>query len=204
MKEVNGFWWPDTEAICMDLLPREVGYLDTAMGLCKQKRTAIQAGGNVGVYPIKLSAHFTSVFTFEPNRQVHECFARNAYGADNIYMSGLALGDRAGELGIELSDKNCGGGFIRKGSGVYIVTIDSLNLRDVDLIQLDIEGFESYALHGASDTIARCSPVIMLEDKGHSDRYSRGCPVEYLKAFGYTVAHRIMDDVVLVPEGHSA
>jgi hypothetical protein len=46
---------------------------------------------------------------------------------------------------------------------VHQVTIDSLDLRECDAIFLDVEGYEVSALRGASETIARTRPVLMVE-----------------------------------------
>ena len=55
------------------------------------------------------------------------------------------------------------------------IRIDSLNL-DPDLIHLDVEGFEAFALLGAQATIARVKPLIVLETNGSGDAY--GWPQE--------------------------
>ena len=46
---------------------------------------------------------------------------------------------------------------------VDLITIDSLNLKDVDIIKVDTEGFEYNVLLGAIKTIERCKPVIQVE-----------------------------------------
>jgi hypothetical protein len=47
---------------------------------------------------------------------------------------------------------------------------------DPDLIHLDVEGFEAFALLGAKETIARSRPLIVLETNGSGDEY--GWPQE--------------------------
>lgn len=46
---------------------------------------------------------------------------------------------------------------------VKIKTLDSYNLQDVDIIKIDVEGFEYDVLLGATDTIERCKPVVQVE-----------------------------------------
>lgn len=85
--------------------------------------------------------------------------------------------------------------------GLPTLCIDDLSLRECDLIYLDIEGYEFRALRGALATIERCHPVIVVEDKGLSERYgsARGDIEKWLGAeFGYRVAARPHKDVVLV------
>ena len=69
-------------------------------------------------------------------------------------------------------------------------SIDSFELDNVDLIHLDIEGFEDTALRGAIDTIERCKPVIISEHPNLST---------LLAPLGYTCKGRL-HDTVFVPE----
>ena len=46
---------------------------------------------------------------------------------------------------------------------VKIKTLDSYNFQDVDIIKIDVEGFEYDVLLGATDTIDRCKPVVQVE-----------------------------------------
>jgi hypothetical protein len=61
---------------------------------------------------------------------------------------------------------------------IPMITIDSLGLDDIDLMQLDLEGFEYDALVGARETIERCKPVIIVEST--SDNVDT-----FLAEFGY-------------------
>jgi len=79
-----------------------------------------------------------------------------------------------------------------------------LGCTDVDLIYLDIEGAETDALLGATDTIAKYRPVIGLEDKKNQFYrrfgYKRS-PVEMLvKDFGYKRIASYHLDVILAPK----
>jgi FkbM family methyltransferase len=46
---------------------------------------------------------------------------------------------------------------------VKIKTLDSYNFQDVDIIKIDVEGFEYDVMLGAVDTIDRCKPVVQVE-----------------------------------------
>ena len=45
-----------------------------------------------------------------------------------------------------------------------MVTIDSLNLGRCALIKIDVEGMERAVLDGAAKTIARCLPLLYVEN----------------------------------------
>lgn len=44
-----------------------------------------------------------------------------------------------------------------------MVKVDALNFGRVDFIKIDVEGFEKEVLHGATDTIKRCRPQMLIE-----------------------------------------
>jgi FkbM family methyltransferase len=67
------------------------------------------------------------------------------YGSNNVY--------------------NFGGLNIGHGSTVVkMITVDSLNLSNVDYMKIDVEGAESLVLLGAEKTIRKYKPVICFED----------------------------------------
>ena len=82
---------------------------------------------------------------------------------------------------------------------VFKLIVDHM-FDDVDLLQLDIEGFEHQAILGAAETIDRCSPVIVLELKGLGKRYgySDEETIEFLSDLGYKIKDRIHRDVLFL------
>lgn len=55
---------------------------------------------------------------------------------------------------------------------VPVVTIDSLDLPDLQHVKLDAEGYEQEVLEGARETLRRCRPVLSLELE---ERHRPGC-----------------------------
>jgi FkbM family methyltransferase len=74
-----------------------------------------------------------------------------------------------------------------------LLTIDQLDIEDLSLIQLDVEGFELSVLKGAADTIRAQQPVIVIED----DRNNCG---GFLNELGYSEAARIGRDHLYLTE----
>jgi hypothetical protein len=80
-----------------------------------------------------------------------------------------ALSDRLGNLNINTSEgggRHAGGAstISDKGAICAAIDIDSLNIEDLLLIQLDVEGHELIALTRGQETIQRNRPVIAIED----------------------------------------
>ena len=159
----------------------------------------IQAGGACGVWPYYLSQHFGQVYTFEPEVINFQCLSDNTAECDNVTKQRVALG--VGSCGISMhrdgfEDHNCGAWYAKIGGGIPMVSIDSLNLESVGLVQLDIEGFEKMALLGGLKTIERCSPVIVIEEKPLPQIKDALAARRLLNSIGYTEKARIHRDVI--------
>jgi FkbM family methyltransferase len=145
---------------------KHVRMLEETLGLCKHFRTAVQAGGSIGYWPRRMAERFELVYTFEPEPLIRECLVKNLAGY-NVIVRPEALGPEKTRCAI--SRRGFGSHVVVEGDDIDMVTIDSLAIEDLDLLQLDIEGFEIHALIGGSDTIVRCRPVIQVEVLGDMD-----------------------------------
>jgi FkbM family methyltransferase len=94
-----------------------------------------------------------------------------------------ALSDKVGKCGMKLNPYNCGDDQTIQGDEVDTITIDSLEV-DPDLIYLDIQGDEYFAIQGAKETLKRCSPIIGIEVDNKLASL-KGDAVVLLKELGY-------------------
>lgn len=159
----NSLLWPKHDTGCWKHLnkkkyafkPKEISEL------IKTRNLVIQAGGNVGIYPKQYANYFNTVITFEPDYLNFQCLVHNVQ-ALNVFKYQAFLGSDNTPLGI-INGDNAGGHRADTIRGVIPqVRIDDLNLAP-DLIHLDIEGFEGFAIEGAVETIKKHKPVIVLE-----------------------------------------
>lgn len=199
-KEVNGFFVPEKDQKCIDVVFTSLGDLQKALAYCKNNKVAVQAGGNFGVWPKALSKVFNTVYTFEPDQVNFSCLCRNIGDIQNIVKIQAALGDENKCVDLYRYENNAGAHYVAGAGIIPTFTIDSLALPACDLIVLDIEGYELKALRGAKKTIEAYGPVIHIEDKGLSDKYGSalGDAEKWLFNFGYVVKDRPARDVILV------
>jgi FkbM family methyltransferase len=201
LKQIDGLWWPTSDQHAHTVLPGEaVVALETVLPHVEQRHVCVQAGGNAGVWPLRLADYFEKVYTFEPEPLNFECLRRNVT-KPNIVATRAALGEKAGSVGLFLHLQNTGGHTIRGKGRIPVVTIDSLELGACDLIWLDIEGYELFALQGAEGTIKRYRPVVVVEVGGLSNNF--GIPTgedgRWLAERNYRHAGQVGRDFVYVP-----
>jgi hypothetical protein len=81
-----------------------------------------------------------------------------------------------------------------------------LQLPACDLIQLDLEGYEVYALYGARETIRRHRPVLIVEINKSAgyEGFGRDEIRRAIAELGYRVVGRFGSDEVFVPTGERA
>lgn len=196
--------WPEDDKECIKVVFDWISDLGRTVHFCKQRRTAIQAGGNMGVWPWWLAQSFKRVITAEPDVECGRLLVENLLGAPNVEMYAAAFMDRSDwSLKMHREPGNLGAQYVAPGAAgpsVVCMTIDSLGVTDCDLIYLDIEGAELKALQGATQTIRASKPVIAYEDKNLSARFgtSKYDTEKWLAAeFGYKVVARYHNDVVM-------
>ena len=200
MIQREGVWWPDGDRICEKLLLAEVRGLDKAIEHCTRMDTAVQAGGNVGIYPAYLAKHYDHVWTFEPDPINQECLKLNTAHLNNVYRMPMGLGNFREKVGLKHHPENCGASHVVADGDIQLIPLDALNLVNIDLIQLDVEGFEHRALLGAKHTIERDRPVLMVENVGHGDRYGCRDLIGWISdTFNYKMVASPDHDVVMIP-----
>jgi FkbM family methyltransferase len=191
-------WWPvaDRDPVkAWAFVEKRAGDSAAAVRLCRKRRTCVQAGGYVGLWPLALAKSFARVITFEVMPGMLEACRRNCAKAANVSVYGVGLGAAMGSA--PLQPTSTAGSWRIDPEGPLscdLITIDSLALADCDAIILDVEGYEVEVLRGAADTIARCAPVIQVEELDRSAAAIR----RHLAGLGYREAARVRKDGIYV------
>lgn len=165
----DGFYLPDYDR---ERAPKFVPYLrkmtkDATLtaALAKGHELCVQAGGNIGMWPLALAWMYESVVTFEAQPKAFQALVLNTAHEPKITTRrNAALSDRCGHA--FMLPASYSGAWRLDAEGyveVMTVTIDSLGLPACDAIYLDIEGGERAALDGARETIKKFRPVLHVE-----------------------------------------
>lgn len=160
---------------------------------------AIDVGANFGCWTLPLSRHAHHVWAFEPQPCVHSLLTQSIEksGIRNVTTRQMAAGSRRGlgriaALDIDLST-NFGGLSLEHGKheqpdavmeAVYIDTLDNLCCGErVSFIKVDVEGYESEVIAGATEILSRCKPLLFVEIEHQATDAER--LIRTIENFGY-------------------
>jgi len=148
------------------------------MALARSARFFLDVGANTGTYSLIACTVNRSLRcqAFEPVPQTHAKLQENVLLnglKDRITLSTAAVSDRDGkaEFHVPFGDLppsaslNVNGFRGARGQLIAVPTVrlDSLQLPQVDLAKIDVEGFEDNVLRGMSGILERDKPVLIVE-----------------------------------------
>lgn len=143
----------------------------------------VDVGANIGVWSIAAAKSFRAVHAFEPD--LGHAAALRRLLPSNVTVHGFALSDHSGvgrlaipiHEGLELTSRaslesHANVGFVEIARQVPLVTLDQMDLRDIDVMKIDVEGHEAAVLDGAWRSIERDRPtlIIEIEERHHPGR----------------------------------
>jgi FkbM family methyltransferase len=197
---------------CVDELIIKNGSWETGLDAMikkylKKEGTFVDIGANIGYHSLFVASYLSStgkVLSFEPIQSLGDQFkksiAKNNF--TNVTVFDVALGDHEATVAMHLRKENMGESSIGAYEGlglndssstqmVEVKTLDGvLGQTSVDVIKIDVEGYELEALKGAVNILTNSHPVIFMEfspmfyefDRpGKSDELR-----EYLESLGYS------------------
>lgn len=176
----------------LSLIPGLVGgyyeatELEVFMALAAASRNIIDVGGNIGLYTVLGAKQLPAegkVYTFEPIAEnvayIHKNLALNNL-AERVHVEPLAVGKEDGELTIHMSKDNVGNHSAARNnvqdamgsvqvprvsldSYVASASVASALGNQVDILKIDVEGYDGLVLEGAQGLIGRCNPTLFVE-----------------------------------------
>jgi FkbM family methyltransferase len=213
MKKVYDYWFPDHEEHLVGILDKcykesniaEYQYIARAESLkyLTNFRVAIDIGANIGLWAKDLCKEFDSVIAFEPIDEFCECLKINVT-AKNLHIEQVGLGNTETSANFVIPEYNMGHTHIDPASlgngNITIKTLDSFNYPIVDYIKIDCEGFEYRVLQGSKETILRCKPVVVIEQKPHDfykSEYGQFDGIKLLESWGMICLGKVKKDYIM-------
>lgn len=181
------------------VIPDEISYTYTAQTIINgdvHEPTTIEFIQSIGGNVILGGAGFgdflpalkscNRLFAFEPNPLMHRCALETTVlnKLTNVSLYKSALGERncrsslkhIDEEGLEMGPRS----EIGQGIRIDMIKLDGFLVEKIDLIHLDLEGYEFEALKGAKELIERDKPIIILEIDARAVDYNN-----FMKSINY-------------------
>ncbi len=173
-----------------------------------KEMNCLDIGANIGTHIVILGGLFKNVYAFEPQKDVFEILSLNIKenNLKNITAYNFGLGNIEKKANMWFIDKNKSNNFGRvgiieddenkkeKGESINIKTLDSLNLKNIAFIKIDVEGYEYNALLGGIKTIKKYKPTIIFE------QHDSNSPLfKFLEELGYKIRRiSILNDYIAI------
>jgi len=166
-------------------------------------------GANIGDLTLNMAKKLGTegkVYAFEPDPTNFEILKQNISrnSLKNIQLNNIGFGSESGSFQLHrIDDRNRGRNRIlpnendsTNSSSVKISTIDNFvaenNISSIDLIKIDVEGFEYNVLKGAKNTLKQLKPKLFVEissENLHEQGLGVKDCVDLLINMGYSLKH---------------
>lgn len=223
MFKYQGIWLPDGEKHLTGMLDRgpffngigtyQYHKYKAVMAVTPERNRVIDVGAHVGLWSMHFVKEFNYTEAFEPIKVHQDCFLRNVVSLGRPFPKGFTLHPQAcgsgehGQVQMHIDPNSSGDTYPvtttkeENAPWVELVKIDDFNFEDVNLIKLDCEGYELFALRGAEETIKQSKPTVIVEQKpGKAQKYGleETQAVTYLEGLGMRLVKVISGDFIMV------
>jgi len=221
MFQCEGVWFPDGEEHLLPFLKKgphidgkgtyQYHKYQAVLKWTKGRACVIDVGAHVGLWSMHFAQEFQWVHAFEPVPRHIECFKKNLEFASNVLLYDIAVGCEGSKIVKMVSDPHSSGDTkvnplpLRSADLLeYHLPMEDLDDQDIngkiDLIKLDCEGYELFALKGAQTILFRDKPTVIVEQKpNRAEQY--GLPrigaVDWLKNHGWILRETLSGDYIL-------
>ena len=193
IEKVNGFWVPSndvhieqwksglpfTQNKCLN---KFITYCESQT---KKMETVIDVGAWCGTWAKAIEPFAKKVIAFEPDKTHFECLQRNC--TVNCTPRMEAVGAQLQEVSLTEDNFTQAKRVDEKGN-IRMITLDHMEYEHVDMIKIDVEGYEMEVLKGATKTLESVK-YLMIELNNNTKKYgSNNIEVEkYIVSLGFKV-----------------
>lgn len=146
--------------------------------LLKDKDTVVDVGANIGIFTTAVKHYFpkNKVIAFEPASETHATLKENLNKYKNVVIHNMGLGEADETKVLRITAKNIANRIDDKADSdmkaeslkkekIKVVKLDNYIKQKADVIKLDIEGYEEFALAGAKEFINKHTPLIICANE---------------------------------------
>ena len=211
IEKINGFWVPSNDIHTEDWKAKTGIYAQFTQNKCLHKfldhcrnnkikfSTVLDIGAWCGTWSYEVIPFAKHLIAFEPDKIHVECLTKNLKDYKNIEIISKAIGDVEGLVSLTEDNFTQGKRIENTNGNIPMTTIDSFNYKGVDLMKIDVEGYEMNVLKGAQNTLEK-TKYLMVELNNNTKKYgSNNQAVEkYIRKLGYKILLDHWPDKVFV------
>ena len=204
IQQVNGVWVPSNDIHLQDWIAGKSftqnkclnEFLKHSQDNNIKFSTVIDVGAWCGTWAMAVGSLAKNIVAFEPDELHFNCLQKNKLS--NMICYNVALGNNNQQVGLS-NDTFTQAKHITDTGTIQMQTLDSYNFKDVDLVKIDVEGYEMEVLKGAANTLQQ-SKYLMIELNNNSKKFgaSNGVIEQYLDQLGWKVLINLWPDKVFV------
>jgi len=122
-------------------------------GQINKNSVIIDVGANIGYYTVLMAKFVKKVYAFEPEKEAFEILKKNIKenNLKNVVLFNKAVGSKRGSKFLKTDSENFGNSRIVTSNTkqvTRIVRLDEVIKEKVDLIKIDVQGYELEVLKG--------------------------------------------------------
>ena len=172
----------------------ESSLIEWSKQFCFSNKTTLDIGAHSGTYSLCLANRSQQVYSFEPQRMTYYslCGSVALSNLKNVTCLNFGLGspEQVGEKELFIVSNDGGGSTLIKNQNqvlttetVTIRTLDSLGLKNIGFIKMDVEENELNVLKGAVETLKNSNyPTILFESNDRNDEL-----FDFIKQLSYKI-----------------
>jgi len=146
-----------------DILRKHVGN--------KKLRRIIDIGAWWGPWSLFWQPHAEKLEIFEPNEKIFPMLEHNISKFANCTLHKTALGEDSGKVSMAYDTHSGTNHVVGFDGNIDLRNLDSYKFDQVDVVKIDVEGYEINVLKGAEQTIKKNRPLIQIEGNKSGTRY---------------------------------
>lgn len=176
--------------------------------LNKEPKVIFDCGANIGFVTYQFQKRFkgSSIYSFEPNPSVFSVLKNSTSTSKNIHVFNTGIGNEVSNLNFYKNNNTGTSSFLEPNDfhkahlarkyekiEVPIITIGEFckkeNIDEINILKLDIEGYELNALKGCEEMLQQCKIDFIYAEVNLIPTYEGQCLIEevitYLRKLNY-------------------
>ena len=171
----------------------------------KEDWVVVDAGAYIGLHTLTLSKLAKEVISFEPQPLIYQCLKNTLekQNIDNVKLYHLALSNKKSNTRIytnndgDASIEGIRDARFNMNFPCETNKLDNMINKKIHLIKIDVEGHEWEVIDGATKTIIKHRPIIILETFKRNNNIKK--IKQFILSFNYSASYISADNYLLLP-----